>query len=291
MATQPPPGTRRFEICIIHALPLEARMGKVHAAGTACGLASTFEHLKLALLMGICGASLRDTNGEDISLGDVVIGKHVVQYDLRRRYSHAFGMKDSPSEVLGRQNSEIRASVSKIESQKEAIRDSTHRYLAELLGKLDGRSGQLLEHSMPEDTRRTEAPAQTIGRPAIHFGTVASGDSVVKCSQVRDAIAEQSQAIAFEVEGAGVWVYVPCIVVRDVSDYADCRKDKQFQGYSAACASAYARAIVEQWVVTETRESRTASTTSERPVSFFNTASRTVNQGITQTFSGQINNF
>ncbi|RAK89625.1 penicillin-binding protein [Aspergillus costaricaensis CBS 115574] len=62
--------------------------------------------------------------------------------------------------------------------------------------------------------------------PAIHLGLIASGDTVMKSGQDRDLIAERHNVIAFEMEGAGVWDSLPCLVVKGVCDYADSHKNK-----------------------------------------------------------------
>ncbi|OJJ73115.1 hypothetical protein ASPBRDRAFT_73569 [Aspergillus brasiliensis CBS 101740] len=62
--------------------------------------------------------------------------------------------------------------------------------------------------------------------PAIHFGLIASGDTVMKSGQDRDLISMQHNVLAFEMEGAGVWDSLPCLVVKGVCDYADSHKNK-----------------------------------------------------------------
>lgn len=51
--------------------------------------------------------------------------------------------------------------------------------------------------------------------------------------------------MAFEMEGAGVWGEVPCIVIKGVCGYADSYKIKTWQTFAAATAASVARAIVE----------------------------------------------
>ena len=54
--------------------------------------------------------------------------------------------------------------------------------------------------------------------PAIHIGAIASGDTVMKSGEDRDRIAKKEGVIAFEMEGAGVWDELPCLVVKGVCD-------------------------------------------------------------------------
>ncbi|PTB62779.1 purine and uridine phosphorylase [Trichoderma citrinoviride] len=90
--------------------------------------------------------------------------------------------------------------------------------------------------------------------PAIHIGTVASGDTVMKSGEDRDRIAREEGVIAFEMEGAGVWEEIPCIVVKGVCDYADCHKDKKWQDFAAATAASASKAILERYIQTDRGE-------------------------------------
>lgn len=69
----------------------------------------------------------------------------------------------------------------------------------------------------------------------------------------RDRVREDTGALAFEMEGAGVWEVVPALVVRGVCDYADSHKDKPWQNYAATAGAAAARAILEMYAHTDRR--------------------------------------
>ena len=84
--------------------------------------------------------------------------------------------------------------------------------------------------------------------PVIHFGLVASGDTVMKSGKDRDDIAARDGVIAFEMEGAGVWENFPSsLVIKGVCDYADSHKNKRWQGYAAATATAVTKGFLENW--------------------------------------------
>jgi nucleoside phosphorylase len=85
-------------------------------------------------------------------------------------------------------------------------------------------------------------------RPIIHFGLIASGDTVMKSGEDRDEIATRDNVIAFEMEGAGVWEHFPSLVIKGVCDYADSHKSKRWQGYAAATAAAIMKAFLEDWI-------------------------------------------
>ncbi|KAF9894873.1 hypothetical protein FE257_004494 [Aspergillus nanangensis] len=83
--------------------------------------------------------------------------------------------------------------------------------------------------------------------PMIHFGLVASGDTLMRSGIHRDAIASREKVIAFEMEAAGVWDILPCMLIKGVSDYADSHKNKIWQRYASAAAAACLKSILEQW--------------------------------------------
>ncbi|OPB38238.1 hypothetical protein A0O28_0013420 [Trichoderma guizhouense] len=84
-------------------------------------------------------------------------------------------------------------------------------------------------------------------KPVVHFGVIVSGDSVMKSGQHRDEIASREKAIAFEMEGAGVWESFPTVVIKSVCDYADSHKNKKWQRYAAATAAACMKAFLGEW--------------------------------------------
>ncbi|KAF4438888.1 Pfs NB-ARC and TPR domain [Fusarium acutatum] len=83
--------------------------------------------------------------------------------------------------------------------------------------------------------------------PAVHFGKFGSGDKVMKSGEDRDRIARSEGIIAFEMEGAGVWDTLPCVIIKGICDYSDSHKDKRWQVYAASTAAACAKAFLEGW--------------------------------------------
>ncbi|TQN66850.1 5'-methylthioadenosine/S-adenosylhomocysteine nucleosidase [Colletotrichum shisoi] len=85
----------------------------------------------------------------------------------------------------------------------------------------------------------------------IHVGCVGSGDMVMKSGLDRDRIARDHGLVAFEMEGAGMWDEVPCIVVKGVCDYADSHKNKRWQAYAAATAASVMKALLARYIQTD----------------------------------------
>jgi nucleoside phosphorylase len=75
----------------------------------------------------------------------------------------------------------------------------------------------------------------------------------MKSASDRDRLAERENIIAFDTEAAGVWEYLPCVIVKAVCDYADSHKNKKWQPYAALTAAACAKAILNQWPRTDKR--------------------------------------
>ncbi|UKZ79414.1 hypothetical protein TrVFT333_007167 [Trichoderma virens FT-333] len=85
----------------------------------------------------------------------------------------------------------------------------------------------------------------------IFIGRIGSGNTVMRSGKDRDRIASQHNLIAFEMEGAGAWDEVPCLVVKGVCDYADSHKNKLWQDFAAATAACVMKAILDRYVVTD----------------------------------------
>jgi nucleoside phosphorylase len=233
-------------------------MGKANAAGVAAYLKSSFQNIRLALIVGICGAVPKISDRADSLLADVVFSTSVVQYDLVQEYLDEYERKRGPEDNLGRPNSKIRAFTNKLQAGREELEEETSKNLATVLEKPGFESAgfplrvqdKLFEadyphkHYVPKDCETTlylqgdkpykvsskascgalkcngklapryrDAYAQ---RPVIHFSPIGSGDRVMKSGQSRDEIAKEDGIIAFEVEAAGAWDYLPCLVVKGV---------------------------------------------------------------------------
>ncbi|KAJ9497558.1 hypothetical protein H2202_006982 [Exophiala xenobiotica] len=98
-------------------------MGKVNAASVVHGLRSSFEHIQLAIVVGICGGVPHDSgSNEEIFLGDVIISRSLVQYDFGRQHTGSFAPKDSLQGGSGRSALEIGSLLSKLETQYHRTR-------------------------------------------------------------------------------------------------------------------------------------------------------------------------
>jgi nucleoside phosphorylase len=79
----------------------------------------------------------------------------------------------------------------------------------------------------------------------IHYGTIASGNQVMKAGATRDVVsAKLGGVLCFEMEAAGLMNNFPCLIIRGICDYADSHKNKRWQAYAAGTAAAYAKELL-----------------------------------------------
>ncbi|KAL2849694.1 hypothetical protein BJX68DRAFT_94769 [Aspergillus pseudodeflectus] len=266
------------------------QMGKGPAAAVSAHLLSSFERIKLALIVGVCGGVPEGSHG-DIFLGDVVISDKIANYDYGRRLPDGFMSKESawtPNFQVTSFLRRLRGWKGRQDLKKRTnhhhgvlrAMDSTYHHPTSHGDRLFERSYRHKHHALQScmacnaDQACKAAQDATCdelqcnlkhcimrSRPdlritgttqdpttAIHFGCVASGDTIMKSGEDRDAIARQHAAIGFEMEGAGVCSSLQCIVVKGVCDYADSHKDKLWQPFAAGIAAACMKAILEEWI-------------------------------------------
>jgi nucleoside phosphorylase len=83
--------------------------------------------------------------------------------------------------------------------------------------------------------------------PLIHIGAIASASSVMKSGEHRDKLVQNERVIGFEMEAAGVWDSLPCIIIKGICDYADSHKNDSWQAYAAATGAAAAKTFLHYW--------------------------------------------
>ncbi|KAL8336316.1 hypothetical protein RB601_000232 [Gaeumannomyces tritici] len=114
-----------------------------------------------------------------------------------------------------------------------------------------------INQELPRTSRTSQRPPELV--PKIFFGKVASGNAVMKSGQLRDEFADKHDVIAFEMEGAGAWEQLPCIVVKGICDYADSHKNKVWQDFAAATAAAVAVAMIDKYQLPDSAMKSTAA--------------------------------
>ena len=237
-------------------------IGTTSAATVATRMTSKFQSIRFGLMVGIGGGV--PSARSDIRLGDVVVSQPylqhggVVQYDLGKtgacgRITRT-GLLNAPPRVLLNAVSKLQAN-----HYRGRCRISTHlsifnrlpRFSRDIAGAdvlfeaaYDHSGGATCEQCSRERViRRTERGAQE--GVTIHYGTIASGNQVMKDGVSRDRLsAELGGVLCFEMEAAGLMNEFPCLIIRGICDYADSHKNKTWQPYAAATAASCAKELL-----------------------------------------------
>jgi nucleoside phosphorylase len=99
-----------------------------------------------------------------------------------------------------------------------------------------------------------ESDFEAVQKPQIFFGRFGSSNTTINSGTVRDLIARKHNVIAFEVEAAGVWDELPCIIVKGLSGYGDGHKPKNWeswQNFATATSAAVAKGLIESYTLTD----------------------------------------
>ncbi|KAG1652970.1 hypothetical protein GQR58_025886 [Nymphon striatum] len=88
------------------------------------------------------------------------------------------------------------------------------------------------------------------GMPAVHFGAVGSGRSVIRDEQIRQEFAHKYGIMAYDTEYDTVVESIfgnrkdNYVIIRGISDYRDGTRKKEWQEFAALNAAAYMKAII-----------------------------------------------
>jgi nucleoside phosphorylase len=245
---------------VIVCLPA-GHIGNNPAATVATQMQAAFKCIRFGLMVGIGGGV---PNAEaDIRLGDVVVSKPqssfggVVQYDFGRTTPNGLeriGSLNSPPQILLSAVSIVQANALLSESTL-----SGHLSTLERIPTFQRRRAgpDLLfkaaynhEHGATCDqcsvkSRQPRPERESGAEVTIHYGTIASGNQVMKDAAERNRVsAELGGILCFEMEAAGLMNSFPCLVIRGISDYADTHKNYQWQAHAAGTAAAYAKELL-----------------------------------------------
>ncbi|OCL07598.1 purine and uridine phosphorylase [Glonium stellatum] len=264
---------------VISCLPA-GQLGTNSAAAVATEMRLKFPALQIGLMVGIGGGV--PSPGADIRLGDVVISQPqgnyggVVQYDFGKATSGGLctrtGFLNAPPAVL-------LTAVSKLRSNISAGRSSIQDYLASVAPlEFDRRNAgpdtlfrSSYDHIGGEtcDRCHKDMIVTRVSRHSedivIHYGTVASGNQVMRDGSTRDKLSgELGGVLCFEMEAAGLMNSFPCLVIRGICDYADSHKNKKWQPFAAAAAAACAKEILS--IVPACCRSNNSSAEASQPI-------------------------
>ncbi|KID93484.1 Pfs, NB-ARC and Ankyrin domain protein, partial [Metarhizium majus ARSEF 297] len=253
---------------VIAVLPY-GEYGTASAASVATNMMHSFPNVRIRFLVGIAGGA--PTGEHDVRLGDVVVSaprdseSGVFQYDFGRTiqyqaFKHARFLNQPPTTLRTALNG-IRAQYKRNGHQLEAT-------IASILTK-NPRLQREYQRPQPstdrlfkaEITHGSSCSAATCAddvsnlvlrrertehedNPAIHYGLIASANQLMRDALIRDKLAAEKNVLCFEMEAAGLMNHFACLVIRGICDYSDSHKNKEWQGYAAMAAAAYAKDLL-----------------------------------------------
>ncbi|KAL2862475.1 ankyrin repeat-containing domain protein [Aspergillus lucknowensis] len=249
---------RDFNVAIA-CLPLD-EYGTPSAANVVGAMWNTFSNLKVGLFVGIGGGIpvFSDDTTRDIRLGDVVVGMRVVDYETGKRLHGGrhqnTGHQNRPPRILRSALNQLRA-----EYQEETATISG--YIDKIItgnpgyatfSRPEHRTDDLCSsclHGESCDGGKSVKlslfrPPRPDKKPRVHYGTIASGNTLSRDREFRETIREEHDAMCFDMEAAGVMNSFNGLVIRGISDYADCHKNDKWQGYAAVSAAAFAKLLL-----------------------------------------------
>jgi nucleoside phosphorylase len=250
---------------VIACLPA-GQTGNNSAATVATQMRLRFPALRFGLMVGV-GGGVPTMNtagaGGDVRLGDVVVSQPsmghggVVQYDFGKSTPSGFvqtGLLSKPPDILLNAIAKLQAryqcgymkshrlGVSALNGEQEFLGDvpgpdllfeATYKHV-------DGATCEKCDRS-----QLVERPTRGEKAFRVHYGTIASGNQVIRDGVVRDEWSSKlGGVLCFEMEAAGLMNSFPCLVVRGICDYADSHKNKEWQPFAARTAAAFASEVL-----------------------------------------------
>lgn len=245
---------------VIVCLPA-GHIGNNPAATVATQMRATFHGIRVGFMVGIGGGV--PSSDADIRLGDVVVSQPhqrfggVVQYDMGKSTPSGFertGSLNSPPQILLSAVNNVRANdylgrsrlpdyVSELERIPTFQRSRTSPDVL-FEADYDHEGGPTCEQCcVNKQQARVQRGGE--GEIAVHYGTIASGNQVMRSGVERDQVsAKLGSILCFEMEAAGLMNSFPCLVIRGICDYADSHKNKRWQAYAAGTAAAYTKQLL-----------------------------------------------
>lgn len=256
---------------VVAVLP-DGEYGISSATGVAKDMLRSFPNVRIGLMVGIGGGA--PSQEHDIRLGDVVVSTPregnggVIQYDFGKMIE---GQRFLTTSFLNQPPTLLRTAISGLKTNYEA---NGHRLEEDIEAILQKRPRLQQKYRRPDPSSdrlyRTgvthpansgtscEAscgsdPQNLIPRhqrtraednPAIHYGLIASANTLMKDAVIRDKLATEKGVLCFEMEAAGLMNQFPCLVIRGICDYSDTHKNEKWQGYAAMAAAAYAKNLL-----------------------------------------------
>ncbi|KAF4344586.1 kinesin light chain [Fusarium beomiforme] len=250
------PGAMGGHNIIVATLPAGQEYGTGSAAALASQLKKCFPNLWFGLLVGVAAGLPDLSQNRDIRLGDVLVGlpsgdsAGLIAYDLGKETENGFellrhGHSQAVTEPI------VRSAIGNIKFQALNESEAFLPYF-EKIADLQHATGTFADPGQHKDILYDDN-GQAIQRPRrpthqrtrVWYGSIGSGDKLLKRAEVRNKLRDKYDIIGLEMEAAGITNRIPVGVIRGVCDYGDRHKNKNWQPYAAAMAASYARALLD----------------------------------------------
>ncbi|KAJ5653898.1 hypothetical protein N7490_000901 [Penicillium lividum] len=240
-------------------------------AQATANMLQSFPNVRFNLMVGISGGA--PSPQHDIRLGDIVVGiDGLTEWDSGKLIQNqSFQRMDVPD----RPSTFLRVAITKLQTRY----DLNGSRLEEAVDRVLERDPRLRkDYQRPnEDTDRlyhsqvihppesgsicadvcgNDATTLILRNPrykdkdglAVHYGMIACGNLIIKDAIIRDKLSAELDVLCFQMDAAAVTSQLPCLRIRGICDYSDSHNYKQWQGYAAMIAAAYARDLLHQIV-------------------------------------------
>ena len=263
-----PGDSGRYTVGIIGPHPvvvtLLPKMGNNLATAVSSNLLRSFPTISDILMIGIAGGVPDPNNAENhVRLGDIVISMDagVMQFDLGK-YEQVVAKGEPPREQFiiraidpppsARLQQAVRfLEARRIRREQPWEQYITHATALENAVRPPNTKDILYDSHVPTKVIPHPKDAKRISRqPRVHYGLIGSSNMLLKEPRLRDRLRDEYKVRAIEMEGSGIatatWMSgnTGYLLIRGICDYCDSYKNDMWQGYAAAVAAAYARALI-----------------------------------------------
>jgi nucleoside phosphorylase len=248
---------------VIATFPRGYDYGVGSVAALVGQLKKSFPNLWFGLLVGVAAGlpNLSRIPPRDIRLGDVLVGvgkgdsAGIIGYGLGKETSHGLELLHHGAQA--RTERVVSSAIGSIESH-EPMHGNVFLQYYETIKNKNHSNGTFVDPGQEKDQlyqtinegnnkviKLVERPMrQSLKRTKVWYGSIGSGDQLMKNARKRDELRDKFDLIGLEMEAAGTMDTIPVGVIRGVCDYGDAQKNKEWQPYAAAMAAAYAKAVL-----------------------------------------------
>ncbi|KAL2819382.1 nucleoside phosphorylase domain-containing protein [Aspergillus granulosus] len=235
--------------------------GQLYGTNSATSLASHvkrfFPNLWFGLLVGVAAGlpNLSCSPPRDIRLGDVIVALSIgdnpaiVPYGLGKQKGAGRFELSRYGFSLPQTVDIVRSAIGHLKAKEQDVEAVVRCY-----NNIANKDTKFPDPGQENDclylsSENTPVPRQRrpdAERTRVWYGSIGSGDKLLKSSQDRDELRDIYNVIGLEMEAAGVLNEIPVGNIRGVCDYGDERKNKDWQPYAAAMAAAFAKAVLSE---------------------------------------------